>query len=433
MKLSGVRAIPALLLLALVLFPASLSAISVFDVIRLSQQKYSDDEIVRIIQATDSRFVLNADDATRLRKEGVTEVVIREMLSRPAREKANAPAAKSAAARPSRRPARQQAAVESPKKETPADISPPSRDPASILDEIVRLTKAGLTDETVLAYAKAHRGELPSVLSADRLHKLRESGVSETVVRYLTAIDVRASSDVAAENTASYDYGESDGRSTADYSSPAEEDDNGGSYDDGGYDAGYYGDGGASYAAYPASDYACYYGDYPFYGGVFYAYPAYFFVNRGDFFARFHRRGHDFRRHRGDAGHHRGFGRHGFPRDRQAVNGFGRGFRGRHGGIAARPGFRNRPALSRGDFFPGSRQPRGPAMGRGGPGRLVLPPRSFGQVSRTPRGGVASPGAAFRPGFSSGSHPAASVSRAPIARSGGGAPSMGRPGGVARR
>ena len=431
MKLSGVRAIPALLL-ALVLFPASLSAISVFDVIRLSQQKYSDDEIVRVIQATDSRFVLNADDATRLRKEGVTEVVIREMLSRPARETADVPAAKSAAARPSKRPARQKAAVEAPKKETPADISPPSRDPASILDEIVRLTKAGLTDETVLAYAKAHRGELPSVLSADRLHKLRESGVSETVVRYLTAIDVRASGWSAEEDTAYDSYGESDGRSTADYSYPAEEDDNG-SYDGGGYDAGYYGDGGASYAAYPASDYACYYGDYPFSGGVFYAYPAYFFVNRGDFFARFHRRGHDFRGHRGDAGHHRGFGRHGFPRDRQAVNGFGQGFRGRHGGIAARPGFRNRPALSRGDFFPGSRQPRGPAMGRGGPGRLVVPPRSFGQASRTPRGSVAGPGAAFRPGFSGGSHPAASVSRAPIARSGGGAPSMGRPGGVARR
>src|SRR6266536_1117001 len=142
MKLFGSRAIPALLLL-LALFPAALSAISVFDVIRLSQQKYSDDEIVRIIQATDSRFVVNADDTTRLRKEGVTEVVIREMLSRPAREKADAPAAK-----PSAKPARPPAAVKGSRTEAPMETRGPSHDPASILDDIVRLTKAGLSEET---------------------------------------------------------------------------------------------------------------------------------------------------------------------------------------------------------------------------------------------------------------------------------------------
>ena len=83
MKLSGFRAILFLVLLA-VFLPASLAAISVFDVIQLSRGRYSDAEIIRLIQTTDSRFVLSAEDTVRLREAGVTESVIREMLSRPA-------------------------------------------------------------------------------------------------------------------------------------------------------------------------------------------------------------------------------------------------------------------------------------------------------------------------------------------------------------
>jgi hypothetical protein len=73
-----------LLIVLLILVPASLAAISVFDVIRLSQGGYSDAEIIRLIQTTDSRFVLSAEDTVRLREAGVTESVIREMLTRPA-------------------------------------------------------------------------------------------------------------------------------------------------------------------------------------------------------------------------------------------------------------------------------------------------------------------------------------------------------------
>ena len=101
MKPSGARAFLALFLLALIASP--LAAISVFDVIRLSREKFADEEILRIIQSTDSRFVLTAEDTIRLRREGVTEIVIREMLSRPARGKAAAPGTVPAAkpARPS--------------------------------------------------------------------------------------------------------------------------------------------------------------------------------------------------------------------------------------------------------------------------------------------------------------------------------------------
>jgi hypothetical protein len=75
------------------LLPAPLAAISVFDVIRLSQERYGDEEIIRLIQTTDSRFFLSAEDTLRLRKEGVTEAVIREMLSRPAPKQEGKPPA----------------------------------------------------------------------------------------------------------------------------------------------------------------------------------------------------------------------------------------------------------------------------------------------------------------------------------------------------
>jgi hypothetical protein len=104
MKLFGSPAIPVLILL-LVFLPASLAAISVFDVIRLSQERYSDEEILRLIQTTDSRFVLSAEDTVRLRKAGVTEGVIREMLSRPAPQREPGPPVAESAVNPSHPPA----------------------------------------------------------------------------------------------------------------------------------------------------------------------------------------------------------------------------------------------------------------------------------------------------------------------------------------
>jgi len=90
--------VPVLILLLALLLPASLAAISVFDVIRLSQGGYSDPEIIRLIQTTDSRFVLSAEDTVQLRSAGVTESVIREMLSRPAPQRESGPAVSDVAA-----------------------------------------------------------------------------------------------------------------------------------------------------------------------------------------------------------------------------------------------------------------------------------------------------------------------------------------------
>jgi hypothetical protein len=315
----------------------------------------------------------------------------------------------------------------------PADARGPSRQSASLLDDVVRLTRDGLSDETVLAYAKAHRGELPPVVTSDRLLWLRESGVSETVIRYLTAIDVRAVDEEEAEDTA-YDSDEVARYPSAAYSS-AGDDYDGDYYGGGDYDSGYYNSN--SYDSYPDSDYASFYaGDYPFYGGNYYPYPSYFFVNRGGFRGRFHRRDHGFRRNHRDADHRRGFGRRDFSRDRRVASGFDRSSRGRRGGVVVGQGWRERQAIPRGGFGQVARQPRSIAMGRNGPGRPAGPRRDFGPVSRGPRGGIGGHGGghgAFgRPSFSGGGRAGAAVGRAPIARSGGGPRGVAGPGGRTR-
>ncbi len=348
----------------------------------------------------------------------MTEGVIREMLSRPAREKAAAPSAQSATkpARPS------SVAAKDSQKAVPADARIEPREPASVLDEIVRMTKAGLSDETVLTYAKAHRGELPAVMPADRLDWLRQSGVSQTVILYLTAIDVRASNEGEVEGT-TYSTEEGASYPVPAYSSPGYSDE-GVYYDDGGSYAGY-----PDYSSYPVTDYSSYY-DYPYFGAYSYPYypyypyyPAYFFVDTSGFFGRFHHHGHghDGHGHGHDGGDGHG-GHGGSPGDHPGGRGDG-DWRGHDGNVTTGQAWRERPALARGSFTQASRQPRSAVVGRGGMERPGMD-----RVSRGTRG-VGGPGVVSRPGFSGGSgRSSAMVGRAPIARSGGGPSAFGRPG-----
>jgi len=78
-----------------------------------------------------------------------------------------------------------------------SQISPSK--PTPLVEELVRMTRAGASDATVLAYARAHRLELPPELSDADLRWLRESGVSPRVVSYMSAIDVRASDEPQQE------------------------------------------------------------------------------------------------------------------------------------------------------------------------------------------------------------------------------------------
>ncbi len=55
-------------------------ALSVYDVIQLSRQNYSDRKIVKLIEVTGSAFELRAEDIARLKDLGISEPVIQAML-----------------------------------------------------------------------------------------------------------------------------------------------------------------------------------------------------------------------------------------------------------------------------------------------------------------------------------------------------------------
>jgi hypothetical protein len=248
------------------------------------------------------------------------------------------------------------------------------RKPSTLLDDLVRLTQAGSSDVTVLAYAKAHRLELPPEVSDRDLRWLRDSGVSELVVRYMSAIDVRASGESVQQDVA-YGSDEDAARPRAEYSnSESDSDSYGGSYPD--RYAGDYADNYAdSYSdAYPGYDY------YPSYGYGYYPYPL-FFVDRDGFFHRF--RGRD----------HRFDGRRGFDR--------GRGFRGHRGDVVGHGGFRD-SWRERGfdgrrgrSIVVGPRRPGHPTFARGG----------FSARPGGPRGSAIGHRGFGPPGFARGSHP----------------------------
>lgn len=61
--------------------PALSYALSIYDVIQLSKKNYSDQDIVSLIQATESAFTLKAEDIVRLQGMGLSEPVIQAMVT----------------------------------------------------------------------------------------------------------------------------------------------------------------------------------------------------------------------------------------------------------------------------------------------------------------------------------------------------------------
>jgi len=75
----GGRALAIVLVLALAV-PAAW-AVSLFDVIQLTRKGYRDDQIIAIIQATGSRFEVDAETILTLKREGVREKVIQAVIA----------------------------------------------------------------------------------------------------------------------------------------------------------------------------------------------------------------------------------------------------------------------------------------------------------------------------------------------------------------
>jgi len=55
-----------------------------------------------------------------------------------------------------------------------------------LLDEIMRLTRGGFSGQTVLTFVRARRADIPPILTAEDLLRLRKTGVAETVLEYLS-------------------------------------------------------------------------------------------------------------------------------------------------------------------------------------------------------------------------------------------------------
>ena len=173
----------------------------------------------------------------------------------------------------------------------------------SPLDELVLMSRAGSSDVDLLAYAKAHRGELPSEVSDKDLEWLLDSGVSERVVSYLMAIDARIPDDTAGVSRAA-----SATESTISSYSGSYPESDGGSYDNG-YSSGdvassdayaYPEDYAGAYAGSYWSDWCPYCYGYPYYPYALFLYPPLFFSHFHD-----HVDHHDHHGHDGHDGGHR--------------------------------------------------------------------------------------------------------------------------------
>jgi hypothetical protein len=331
--------------------------------------------------------------------------------------------------------------------DAPSSLGPPSTPSTSsrstLLNDLVRMTRAGDSDAALLAYARARRAELPPELNLATLQWLRDSGVRPAVVSYMSAIDVRAqSADVSAGGRFSegVTYADQAGRPR-----PTE----GG--DDTDYDAGDVGSGAGSeiytglgsnaggapysdsyddpYSGYGYGPYSSFGYGYPYWGSPF---PTWFVVDISHDHSHGHHgwRDHDHHGgggHDGGGWHHGGGGRHDGWRDRGSHG-------SRDGGMTAR---RTSPRAA----IAGSARSTGGARGgRGGP--AWGGGRNPGEVG--PRGrpaatrGFTRPAPGFHgpaPGRSGGS-----IARAPIAapaRGGGGVrtagPASGSAGGRGRR
>jgi hypothetical protein len=188
-----------LLAWALLSFAASARGASVEfsrdDILRLARQKYPDKEIVRLIRVSDSRFALTADDLLALRAAGAGEAVLREMMAHPS---THAPEPDGPAAGHSRVTIRGSGSEVRIVGDAIAR-GPDRRLPPDVLAELGRLAREGFSDETLFAYARARRSEIPPVIGGAEYDGLRRSGMGEQALGYLAAV---AAIDVGATGEA---------------------------------------------------------------------------------------------------------------------------------------------------------------------------------------------------------------------------------------
>jgi len=89
-----------------------------------------------------------------------------------------------------------------------AERGSPSRFSNRLFNDVVEMTRAGLSDATIVAYVKARRSRLDSDVNADDLIRLRQAGVSEAVVGTIAGITGLDRGPSGPDSEATYDAGE---------------------------------------------------------------------------------------------------------------------------------------------------------------------------------------------------------------------------------
>ncbi len=135
-----------------------------------------------------------------------------------------------------------------------AEPASPRRYSNRLMNDVVQMTRAGLSDSTIVAYVKARRSRLGD-MTADDLISLRQAGVSEPVVAYIAGA-AGIQGDYDREAQMDYESGEGD-TAAVEPSYPVD------GYD--GYD-GYYAYG---YPYWYSWGYPYWYGYWPFSSSVF--------------------------------------------------------------------------------------------------------------------------------------------------------------------
>jgi hypothetical protein len=278
----------------------------------------------------------------------------------------------------------------------------------TVLDEIVHMSQAGAPEETVLAYAQAHRAELPSRLSDADLHWLRQAGVGERTVQYLRAVDVRIPE---GQGQQGYSYGPS-GEMPPRYvgqqypgAPPSENYDQGypnqpypnQAYPDNGY-VGYdsYPPGPGYYGPYDSSWYTPYFYPYPY---SYYPYYSYYYPYYPYYYGHGHGHGHDGHGHDGHGGHGNwgnGSGSHNSTADSWRSRG---SVAQRNGTMTMGPRGQGSQAYARGYTATAPRGYRGNVVARGNMAGRGAPAMARGGMSRG-----AAPSGSRAGGFGGGGH-----------------------------
>ena len=168
-------------------------ALTVFDIIQLSDKKYSNDEIIALIQDTDSAFELQAVDIPRLMKLGISETVIQTMLKTVHKETGANPAASSVAGH-------HNAPISPISDETvPADSASESN-----LVAPAQIIAGGSFDfEPILETRSGHHRHSAVYLAGVRLLVLRDEGAFSSIAARADSV-VRRLKQVASKGTGAF-------------------------------------------------------------------------------------------------------------------------------------------------------------------------------------------------------------------------------------